>query len=50
VEGEDNMKRNHSKIGKYGIRWKRVEGYKTKKGKYIPPHYKKEEFEWRNNN
>jgi len=44
------MKYNHSKIGEYGIRWKAVEGYKTKNGKLVPPHLKKEKFKWENNN
>lgn len=50
MKGENNMKHNHSKIGKYGIRWKVVDGYKTKNGKKVPPHLIKEEFEWKNNN
>jgi hypothetical protein len=44
------MKHKHSKIGYYGIRWEPVEGYKTKDGRNIPPHYKKIEFKWKNNN
>ncbi|MEF8848352.1 MAG: hypothetical protein V5A68_04385 [Candidatus Thermoplasmatota archaeon] len=43
------MKHKHSKIGEYGIRWKKVEGYTTKDGRKIPPHLRKEEFEWSNN-
>lgn len=41
------MRHQQSKIGEYGIRWKAVEGYITKNGKKIPPHYKKEEFRWK---
>jgi len=44
------MRHDHSKIGKYGIRWKAVEGYKTKNGKYVPPHLKKEKFKWEHYN
>jgi len=44
------MKHKNSKIGKYGIRWEPVEGYKTKKGKKIQPHMKKAEFKWKQNN
>ena len=44
------MRHKHSKIGEYGIRWKAVDGYKTKKGRFIPPHLKKEEFRWEKNN
>jgi hypothetical protein len=47
---EMKMKHRHSKIGEYGIRWKPVEGYITKDGKKIPPHYKKVEFKWKKNN
>jgi hypothetical protein len=36
IFGGNDMKHQHSKIGKYGLRWKPVEGYKTKKGKKIP--------------
>ena len=36
-----------SKIGEYGYRWRQVEGYKNKNGKKIPPHLKKEKFEWK---
>ena len=43
------MKHKNSKIGEYGIRWKKVEGYITKKGKRIMPHMRKEEFKWKNN-
>ena len=43
------MRHHRSKIGEYGIRWKTIEGYKTKDGKKILPHYKKVEFKWRNN-
>ena len=38
------MKHKHSIIGEYGIKWEPVEGYKTKDGKKIPPHYKKVEL------
>ena len=44
------MKHLHSKIGEYGIRWKPVDGYKTKNGKKIKPHYRKVEFKWKKNN
>jgi hypothetical protein len=44
------MKHKNSKIGRYGIRYKAVEGYKTKDGKKIEPHYKKVEFKWKNCN
>ncbi|MGF3554378.1 MAG: hypothetical protein ACQXXF_03750 [Thermoplasmatota archaeon] len=44
------MKNKQSKIGEYGIRWEPVEGYKTKYGKKVLPHYKKVEFKWKNNN
>jgi len=43
------MKHKYSKIGEYGIKWEPVEGYKTKNGKEIPPHYKKVEFKWKHN-
>ena len=43
------MKHHHSKIGKYGIRWQPVEGYKRKDGKQVPPHLKKVEFKWKEN-
>ncbi len=43
------MKHRHSKIGKYGIRWQPVEGYKRKDGKQVPPHLKKVEFKWKEN-
>jgi hypothetical protein len=42
------MRHKNSKIGHYGITLKQVEGYKTKDGKKIPPHYKKVEFKWNN--
>jgi hypothetical protein len=48
--GKKEMKHKHSKIGEYGIRWERVEGYTTKDGKKIPPHYKKVEFKWKQHN
>lgn len=44
------MKHKQSKIGEYGIRWKPVQGHKTKKGKYIPAHMKKVEFKWKKSN
>ena len=50
IKGENNMKHKHSKIGEYGIKWESVEGYKTKEGKKIPPHYKKVEFKWKQDN
>jgi hypothetical protein len=50
MKGENNMKHKHSKIGEYGIKWEQVEGYKTKDGKKIPPHYKKVEFKWKHDN
>ena len=43
------MKHQHSKIGKYGIRWQPVEGYRRKNGKKVPPHFKKVEFKWKEN-
>jgi hypothetical protein len=43
------MKHKNSKIGFYGITYKPVEGYKTKKGKKVAPHLKKVEFNWNNN-
>jgi hypothetical protein len=43
------MKHKNSKIGEYGIKWGYVKGYKTKKGKIIPPHLKKVEFKWKEN-
>lgn len=43
------MKHKHSKIGEYGITWKKVEGYKLKNGKKVLPHLKKVEFKWKNN-
>jgi len=50
MKGENNMKYKKSKIGEYGIRWKAVEGYKTKKGKIVYPHLKKEIFKWEHYN
>jgi len=50
IGGKKDMKHKHSKIGEYGIKWEPVEGYKTKDGKNIPPHYKKVEFKWKNHN
>ena len=50
MRGEIIMKYKKSKIGEYGIRWKKVERYKTKKGKRVPPHLKKEIFKWEHNN
>ena len=47
---EKEMKHKYSKIGEYGIKWEKVEGYKTKDGKKIPPHYKKVEFKWKEHN
>jgi hypothetical protein len=44
------MKHKYSKIGEYGIKWEPVEGYKTKDGKKILPHYKKVEFKWKKHN
>jgi len=44
------MRQKNSKIGKYGFKWEAVEGYKTKNGKRVPPHYKKVEFQWNQNN
>jgi len=43
------VKHKNSKIGEYGIRWEPVEGYETKDGIIIPPHYRKVEFEWTHN-
>ena len=43
------MKHKQSKIGLYGIRWEPVEGYITKNGKIVPPHYKKVEYSWKHN-
>ena len=48
--GENKMKHKYSKIGEYGIRWKPVEGHRTRGGKFVPPHLKKEEFIWKQNN
>lgn len=45
----NEMKHKKSKIGKWGIRLKQVEGYRTKDGKKIPPHWKKVEFKWKDN-
>jgi len=42
------MKHKNSKIGFYGITFKQVDGYKTKKGRKILPHLKKVEFKWNN--
>ena len=47
--GEKKMKHKHSKIGKYGIKWEPVEGYKEKDGKIVLPRMKKVEFKWKNN-
>jgi hypothetical protein len=44
------MRHQKSKIGKYGIRWKPVDGYIAKDGKKIPPRYKKVEFKWKKYN
>jgi len=44
------MRHKFSKIGRYGITYKPVEGYKTKDGKRIVPHYKKVEFKWNDHN
>ncbi len=41
------MKHKNSKIGEYGIKWEKVEGYTTNDGKKIPPHYRKKEFDWK---
>jgi hypothetical protein len=43
-----NMKYYKSKIGKYGVRWQPVEGYKRKDGTEIPPHMKKVVYRWKN--
>jgi hypothetical protein len=43
------MKHKNSKIGHYGITFKPVDGYTTKKGKKVLPHMKKVEFKWKNN-
>jgi len=40
----------HSKIGEYGVKWKPIEGHKTKDGKIIPPHMKKVVFKWKKYN
>jgi len=50
IFGGNRMKHRQSKIGKYGIKWKPVEGYIAKDGKKIPPHYKKVEFKWKKYN
>ena len=34
------MKHKNSKIGEYGITWRKIEGYKHKNGKKVPPHLK----------
>jgi len=47
---EKKMRHQHSKIGKYGIKWEPVEGYKKKDGSIVPPHFKKAEFKWKKNN
>jgi hypothetical protein len=39
-----------SEIGKHGIYYKPVEGYKRKDGKKIHPHYKKTVFKWHKTN
>ncbi len=41
------MKPYKSKIGEYGVRWERVEGYKRKDGTYVSPHMKKVIYSWR---
>jgi hypothetical protein len=41
------MKKNQSSIGEFGYRLIPIEGYKTKKGKKITPHWKKAKFEWK---
>lgn len=46
IFGGKNMRHKNSKIGRYGIKWEPVEGYKTRYGKIIPPHMKKVEFKW----
>jgi len=38
-----------SKIGEYGFRLVPVEGYKSKNGKKVLPHWKKVKFEWKHN-
>ena len=43
------MRYHHSKIGKYGIRWQPVEGYKRKDGKKVTSYMKKVEFIWKEN-
>ena len=55
VHGKDDrrnerMKYKHSKIGEYRIRLEPIEGYKTKNGKKVLPHYKKRKFNWHNDN
>ena len=44
------MKHRQSKIGEYGLKWEPVDGYRTKDGKKISPHYKKVEFKWKQYN
>ena len=41
-----HMKHTKSEIGKHGICYTPVEGYKRKDGKKVPPHYKKTYFKW----
>jgi hypothetical protein len=41
------MKHYKSKIGKYGVRWEPVEGYRRKDGAKILPHYKKTKYPWK---
>ena len=48
--GKKYMKHKRSKIGEHGIKYEAVDGYKTKDGKKILPHYKKVEFKWKNHN
>jgi len=43
------MKMIRSKIGEYGFRLVPVEGYKSKNGKKVLPHWKKVKFEWKHN-
>ena len=50
MKGGMRLKHSHSKIGFYGIKWLPVDGYITKDGKKIPPHYKKVEFKWKDYN
>jgi hypothetical protein len=44
------MRHRESKIGEYGIKLEPVDGYRTKGGKKVAPHYKKVEFKWKNYN